>query len=196
MADGSRRIREAYLHPDNRYIVACLIGAAVIDDPREFGGWCKHGFELLRQFQLADRDEATLYAKAQASMEQQPSMVMAGDRIPMAENTGPGPNADQAARWQERFARNAAAGRYTAPDGEAMTAQFTPAQPVQQPAPGQISALVQDLVRQELARLQESSYGASVMPQAQPAWPTPVIRPTPQWTGAAPTPGYVPGRRY
>jgi len=64
--------------------------------------------------------------------------------------------------------------------------------------PADMSAVVQDLVRQELAKLQGSAYGAGGMPVAptpQPA-PSPIVRPTSQWTNAGfgVTPGYVPRR--
>ena len=210
---GGNEVRAAWLHPENRYIVASLIGAAVIDDPVEFGNWCKHGFELLKQFRLGERDERVMFERANQRLQDQPNVNFGGDRIPFAAHEGREPSPELAARWQERFQRNLASGAYTDPDGGS---QFFSGQPgrhvppagvpeaalAQRPMPeyqpADMSAVVQDLVRQELAKLQGSAYGAGGMPVAptpQPA-PSPIVRPTSQWTNAGfgVTPGYVPRR--
>jgi len=199
---GRQAMRELYLHPENRYVVACLIGAAVIDDPRMFGIWCKHGAELLEQFRRGDRDERVMFERANTQLEGMPNVRMGGDPIPLAQAAGREPSPEQLAAWNQRFARNAAAGAYHDPDAAQRAyvpgAQFANT-PVQSQDSGQMSALVQDLVRKELASLQGSQYGANSMPQPPTlqSWPPPVIRPLPQWTGGAPGPplGYVPGRR-
>ena len=203
-------MRAAWLHPENRYIVASLIGAAVIDDPVEFGNWCKHGFELLKQFRLGERDERVMFERANQRLQDQPNVNFGGDRIPFAAHEGREPSPEMAARWQERFQRNVAAGVYSDPNGltnapgrygylptaipEAALAQ----RPMPEYQPADMSAVVQDLVRQELAKLQGSAYGAGGMqpqPTPQPV-PSPIVRPTPQWTNAAfgVQPGYVPRR--
>jgi hypothetical protein len=203
--DGAQRLRETFLHPENRYIVASLIGAAVIDDPREFGNWCRHGYELNEQFRRGERDERNLLARQTEALRDQGVDVGGGDRIPLGTLglRGGEPSPEQAARWQERHQRYAEAGAYSAPGTERMEpGDYGPRYPDRLPAPdrGSIIATVQDLVRQELANLQGSAYGANAMPQAPaPSWPSPVVRPTPVWTNGAPNPGpggYVPGRRY
>ena len=203
-------MRAAWLHPENRYIVASLIGAAVIDDPVEFGNWCKHGFELLKQFRLGERDERVMFERANQRLAEQPNVTMGGDRIPFAAHEGREPSPELAARWQERFQRNMQAGVYRDPDAPqtGYAAQQIPPAGIPEAALAQqrvpeyqssdMSAVVQDLVRQELAKLQGSAYGAGGMPVAptpQPA-PSPIVRPTSQWTNAGfgVTPGYVPRR--
>jgi len=198
------------MHPENRYIVASLIGAAVIDDPREFGNWCRHGFILLEKFRLGDRDEAQMFERANARLANEAHISMGGDRIPFAAHEGREPSPEMAARWQERFQRNMQAGVYRDPDAPQMgyAAQQIPPAGIPEAALAQqrvpeyqssdMSAVVQDLVRQELAKLQGSAYGAGGMPVAptpQPA-PSPIVRPTSQWTNAGfgVTPGYVPRR--
>lgn len=210
--EGAWRLRDTYLHPDNRNIVASLIGAAVIDDPREFGNWCKHGFELLEQFRLGERDERVMFARANAALQNQPAVTMGGDRIPLAAGDGREPSPEALARWNARVNQHLQAGHAVPTDqpqfvpqtyagaavSEAALAQSY-GQPVAQP--GDMAAVVQDLVRRELASLQGSAYAATGMPQQAPA-PTPfpaapVVRPTPTWTNGGFTPsGYVvPARR-
>jgi hypothetical protein len=201
---GEQNMREVYRHPENRYIVASLIGAAVIDDPREFGNWCRHGYELNEQFRRGERDERNLLARQTEALRDQGVDVGGGDRIPLGTLglRGGEPSPEQLARWNERHQRYAEAGAYSAPgdpgDQRVPGARYD--QSVSAPDRGSIIATVQDLVRQELANLQGSAYGANAMPQAPaPSWPTPVVRPTPVWTNGGPNPGpggYVPGRRY
>jgi hypothetical protein len=205
----AQRVREQtaqwFRHPQNRHEVAAAIGAMVVDDPREFGNWCRHGYELNEQFRRGERDERNLLARQTEAMRDQGVDVGGGDRIPLGTLglRGGEPSPEQAARWQERHQRYAEAGAYSAP-GEVFTGDRGryASEPAQFAAPdrGSIIATVQDLVRQELANLQGSAYGANAMPQAPaPSWPTPVVRPTPVWTNGAPNPGpggYVPGRRY
>lgn len=206
---GGADVRAAWMHPDNRCIVASIIGAAVIDDPVEFGNWCKHGFELLKQFRLGERDERVMFERANQRLQDQPNVNFGGDRIPFAAHEGREPSPEMAARWQERFQRNVAAGVYSDPNGltnapgrygylptaipEAALAQ----QRLPEYSSPDMSALVQDLVRQELAKVQGSAYGASGMTAPTPApAPAPIVRPTPQWTNAGfgVQPGYVPRR--
>lgn len=206
---GGADVRAAWMHPDNRCIVASVIGAAVIDNPQEFGNWCKHGFELLKQFRLGERDERVMFENANRRLADQPNVNFGGDRIPFAASEGREPSPEMAARWQERFQRNMASGAYTDPDAPqaGYAQQHIPPAGISEAALAQqrqpeyqsadMSALVQDLVRQELAKVQGSAYGASGMiaPTPQPA-PSPIVRPTPQWTNSAfgVQPGYVPRR--
>lgn len=199
-------MRAAWLHPENRYIVASLIGAAVIDDPVEFGNWCKHGFELLKQFRLGERDERVMFERANQRLQDQPNVNFGGDRIPFAAHEGREPSPELAARWQERFQRNMQAGVYRDPDAPGYAQAIPPAgipeaalaqQRLPEYSSPDMSALVQDLVRQELAKVQGSAYGASGMTAPTPApVPAPIVRPTPQWTNAGfgVQPGYVPRR--
>lgn len=180
--------------------MACQIGAAVIDDPREFGNWCKHGFELLEQERRFARDERQLVA-----MQGGRTAQMGGDQVPLAEAPvgAQGPSYEQAARWQERFERNAAAGQYRQADDVAPQFVREYAR-TQVPNPNDLASIVREAIQRELASAREAQYAASVVPnQTQQAWPQQApVMPTPQWTsggGPGPTPagGYVvPGRRY
>lgn len=184
--------------PQNRAAMACHLGAILVDDQREFGNWCAHGFALLEQ----QRKEVAILGRGP-----RPEALTAsidGDRIPMAQPMSEGPSPEQAARWRERFERHAAAGSYRAPD------EFAAARYQQDPLPPptdprDVVAFVRDAVQRELASLRDQAYGANAMPmQAPPAavpplptWPPQNIAPA---TPRLPMPplgsGYMPGRRY